>query len=98
MRMDASSRTVVTPPHLPAKMNGFYAPMRQVLGAARRGLRGDRWPDSSMHFYAPWLCRLALSLCAPSRGSMLWFEAFEQSRLLGARGFGRLVVPGNRAF
>lgn len=44
---------VVTPPHLPAKMNAFYALMRPALAAAWRGPRGERLGDSSMHFYAP---------------------------------------------
>lgn len=40
-------------------MNGFYALLRRALGTAWRGPRGDRRPDSSMHFYAPWLCNLS---------------------------------------
>lgn len=42
MRIDASARAVVTPPHLSAKSSGFYARMRKALGADQRGLRGDR--------------------------------------------------------
>lgn len=56
------ARAVVTPPHLPAKMNGFYALMRPALGAAWCERHGGRWADSSMHFYAPWLCSLACIL------------------------------------
>ncbi|CAG9259196.1 hypothetical protein BDI4_60104 [Burkholderia diffusa] len=52
------ARAVVTPPHLPAKMNGFYALMHPALGAAGRGPRGGQRPDSSMQFYAPWLCNV----------------------------------------
>ena len=50
------ARAVVTPPHLPAKMNVFYALMHRRLVAARCGSRGDWRPDSSMQSYAPWLC------------------------------------------
>lgn len=50
------ARAVVTPPHLPAKMNVFYALMHRRLVAARCGLRGDWRPGSSMQSYAPWLC------------------------------------------
>ncbi|QPB09452.1 putative membrane protein [Burkholderia phage Mana] len=58
------ARAVVTPPHLPAKTNGFYALMRPALGAAWRGPRGGRRADSSMQFYAPWLCSLGVSWLA----------------------------------
>jgi hypothetical protein len=56
-------RAVVAPPHLPAKTNGFYALMRQALEAVWRGPRRDRHLDSSMHFYAPYLCGLGITLC-----------------------------------
>lgn len=54
------ARAIVTPPHLPAKMNGFYAGMRRALGAAWRGSRGDGEGESSTRFYALWLCSLGI--------------------------------------
>lgn len=62
MRIHAPMRAVVIPPHLHAKTHGFYALMRPALAAAWRGPRSDRRLDSSMHFCAPWLCRLAIIL------------------------------------
>jgi len=51
--------------------------MRRPLGAGQRGPRGDRRGDSSMHFYAPWLCSFGASwpvaggsaIIAPSRST-----------------------------
>lgn len=59
------ARAVVTPPHLPAKTNAFYALMRRALAAVWRGPRGDRRADFSMRFYAPWLCSLCVSSPVP---------------------------------
>lgn len=56
------ARAVVTPPHLPAKTNGFYALMRRSFGTVPRGPPGDWRPGSSMHFYALWLCSLVVFL------------------------------------
>lgn len=54
------ARAVVTPPHLPEKMSGFYALMHGVLWAARRGPPAVRWGDFVMQSYALWLCTFAI--------------------------------------
>lgn len=86
LRIDALTRAVVTPPHLPAKMNDFYALMRRALGPAWHGPRGNRRVDSSMHFYAPCLCRLAIGeLLVPQYfGSKVFFDhyTYEKESLL----------------
>ncbi len=56
------ARAVVTPPHLPAKMNGFYALMRQSLTADRHGSRSLRMVDFFVQFYAPWLCDVGTTI------------------------------------
>lgn len=47
------ARAVVTPPHLSAKLNDFYALMRWLHTADQREARGLRLVDFIMQFYAP---------------------------------------------